>query len=92
MAALEIEVSGEPACISARLKMVVERMMRATEDRHCFHITAYAPIDKMCAAVDLAPIEAEESMTLDICALFIHLPRFPVPIWWLLHRYIVYSA
>jgi hypothetical protein len=45
-----------------RLEVLIQRIIWATSDWHCLHITAYASIDKKWHSTDLTALETEKSM------------------------------
>jgi hypothetical protein len=60
--ALEVQMSHQAARIGARPELVVNRMMRAAGDWDRFRVSAYAAINVIRRAIDLAPIKSQESM------------------------------
>jgi hypothetical protein len=58
----EVEMRDEAARVSARSKVMIERMMRSAADRHPFHVPADAPVDVINGPADLPAIKSEESV------------------------------
>ena len=62
VSSFQIEMRDEAACVSARPKVMIKRMMRSTTDRHPFHVSANAPVDVINGAAYFPAIESEKSV------------------------------